>query len=54
MFDDFFGQDDFLIDPDDVDDIPQGENWNTGIHPDIFTSGNNQDIFSTKSAIDNS
>ncbi len=48
-FDDFFGQDEFLIDPEDAQNLPEGaENWDTGIAPDIFKSGENQDIFNTK------
>lgn len=49
VFDDFFGQDEFLIDPEDAQNLPEGaENWDTGIAPDIFKSGENQDIFNTK------
>jgi len=46
-FDDFFQQDEFLIDPEDVV-ATTGENWDTGIQRDIFASGDIQDIFSTK------
>ncbi len=47
MFDDLFTADEFLIDPEDVQ-APTGENWDTGIVPDIFASGDSQDIFNTK------
>ncbi len=48
-FDEFFGQDEFMIDPEDVKDLPaNAENWDTGNTPDIFKSGENPDIFSTK------
>jgi len=46
-FDDFFGDDDFLIDPEDIEQSSE-EAWNTGSQSDIFASGENQDIFSTK------
>jgi len=51
-FEDFFGQDDFLIDPEDLESATDvtagGESWDTGSIPDIFASGECQDIFSTK------
>jgi hypothetical protein len=47
-FDEFFDFDDFAIDPDDLDSVSQDESWDTGIEPDIFATGENQDIFSTK------
>lgn len=47
QFDDFFDQDDFLIDPEDLENTSD-ENWDTGVKPDIFVSGGEQDIFSTK------
>jgi hypothetical protein len=48
-FDDFFGDDDFMIDPEDLEvERTDNESWNTGIEPDVFASGNNPDIFSTK------
>mgnify|MGYP003565084696 CR=1 FL=1 len=46
-FDDFFNEGDFVIDPDDFYPRETGENWDTGIDPDIFTSGEQQDIFFT-------
>jgi len=46
-FDDFFGQEDFLIDPDEKE-LKTTENWDTGIDSDIFVTGSNPDIFSTK------
>lgn len=46
-FDDFFDQTEFLIDPDEHE-IVQRENWDTGINPDIFSSGETPDIFTTK------
>ena len=46
-FDDFFQQDEFLIDPEDLE-TPSGENWDTGIQPDIFATGESPDIFTTK------
>ena len=49
-FDDFFQQDEFLIDPEDIQDLPATtENWDTGNVPDIFASGDSPDIFTTKS-----
>lgn len=50
-FDDFFDDGDFMIDPEENGNIPDNtrENWDTGISPDIFASGERQDIFSTKS-----
>ena len=48
VMDDFFDQDDFLIDPEDIEENTSGETWDTGISPDIFASGESQDIFSTK------
>jgi hypothetical protein len=50
-FDDFFDEGDFVIDPDDLHSRETGENWDTGIAPDIFASGEQQDIFSTKNAL---
>jgi hypothetical protein len=49
-FDDFFGQEEFMIDPDDLDDLPANtsENWDTGLSPDIFSSGESPDIFTTR------
>jgi len=47
QFDDFFDQEDFLIDPEDLEN-KSDEAWDTGINPDIFTSGVEQDIFTTK------
>ncbi len=47
-FDEIFGPDDFVIDPEDVRDVVQNENWDTGNEPDIFKSGERPDIFSTK------
>jgi len=49
-FEDFFDQEDFLIDPEDVNS-GTGETWDTGSSPDIFTSGQAPDIFTTKDAI---
>lgn len=48
-FDDFFQSDEFLIDPEDLE-TPSGENWDTGIQPDIFATGELPDIFTTKDA----
>jgi hypothetical protein len=45
-FEDFFDQEDFLIDPDELEN-KDGETWDTGIEPDIFSSGVEQDIFTT-------
>jgi len=50
-FDDFFSDDDFIIDPQDVTgDLPErsGEGWDTGMDSDIFATGEMPDIFSTK------
>jgi hypothetical protein len=49
-FDDFFQQDEFMIDPEDLE-TPQGESWDTGIQQDIFASGEKQDIFNTRDAM---
>lgn len=49
-FDDFFNQEDFLIDPDDMENT-SGETFDTGIVPDIFASGQSPDIFTTKDAV---
>ena len=46
-YEDFFGQEDFLIDPEDLETENTTEPFDTGIVPDIFASGDNQDIFST-------
>lgn len=51
MFDDFFQQDEFLIDPEDIKPSEDVENWDTGNTPDIFASGQEPDIFSTKNVI---
>jgi hypothetical protein len=49
MFNDFFDQDEFLIDPTDEDTATTTMgSWDTGIQPDIFSSGEKPDIFSTK------
>ena len=48
VLDDFFAQDEFLIDPDDLELDSTDENWDTGIKSDIFATGSNPDIFSTK------
>jgi len=47
-FDDFFDEGDFIIDPDDYHPRDTNESWDTGNSPDIFASGDDQDIFSTK------
>jgi hypothetical protein len=47
-FDDLFGTDDFLIDPEEVQEVIATEGWDTGNEPDIFGTGQRQDIFSTK------
>ena len=46
---DFFGEEEFLIDPEDLE-VKGNENWDTGINPDIFSTGETPDIFSTKDA----
>ena len=47
-FDDgLFDLDDFLIDPEDVSG-DNAETWDTGIESDIFASGSEPDIFTTK------
>lgn len=48
MFDDLFTEEDFVLDPEDLETNPTGEKWDTGIVPDIFASGEEPDIFSTK------
>lgn len=40
--------DDFLIDPEDVNEITVSEAWDTGNSADIFASGEQPDIFNTK------
>lgn len=48
MFEDLFTDDDFLIEPELDDEVENGnEPWDTGIQPDIFASGAEQDIFTT-------
>ena len=49
-FDDFFdlAEEDFIIDPDDYHSRDDNESWDTGIEPDIFSTGQAQDIFTTK------
>lgn len=47
-FDDLFGPDDFVLDPEDEREIVTTENWDTGNEVDIFKSGEMPDIFSTK------
>jgi len=48
-WDDLFGDDDFLVvDENDLAvQSTEGDAWDTGCDPDIFASGQNQDIFST-------
>ena len=46
MFEDLLTDDDFLIDPE-IEEVSD-ENWDTGITPDIFTSGQEPDIFTTR------
>jgi hypothetical protein len=49
MFDDLFGPDDFMLDPEDVQNQVEGtESWDTGNESDIFASGESPDIFTTK------
>lgn len=49
MFDDFFSQDDFLIDQEDMElEVSESDSWDTGISPDIFATGESQDIFNTR------
>jgi hypothetical protein len=47
MFDDFFNDEDFVLDPEDLQNN-SGEEWETGIEPDMFSSGETPDIWSTK------
>jgi hypothetical protein len=50
-YDDLFSQDDFVIDADDVQQVANDDgdvSWDTGNTPDIFASGEQPDIFSTK------
>ena len=51
-FDDFFGENEFLIDPEDLE-VQESENekWDTGIKSDIFATGIEPDIFTTKGCI---
>jgi len=47
--DDFFDIDEFVIDPDELQNSPaNGEVFDTGHDQDLFSSGTPQDIFSTK------
>jgi len=48
MADDFFDIDEFVIDPDEIAPVEEGELWDTGQTQDIFSSGHPQDIFTTK------
>lgn len=50
-FDDLFSEDEFLIDPEDLE-LQTDEKWDTGVSPDIFTSGEKPDIFNTKELIE--
>ena len=47
-FDDFLGSEDFLILEEEDYASPDGESWDTGVAPDIYSTGQPQDIFSTK------
>ena len=47
-FDDIFDDSDFMIDPDDLYPRESEGDWDTGIEPDVFASGEKQDLFSTK------
>ena len=46
--DDFFDIDEFVIDPDELTNVPESEIFDTGNPQDLFSSGTPQDIFSTK------
>jgi hypothetical protein len=50
-FDDLFSEDEFVIDPDDLE-LQTEEKWDTGISPDIFASGSEPDIFNTKGIVE--
>lgn len=51
-YEDFFDEGDFLIDPEDVNS-GTGEAWDTGVPCDIFATGHEPDIFTTKDAVVN-
>jgi len=46
--DDFFDIDEFVIDPDELTNVPPDEIFDTGQQQDLFSSGVQQDIFTTK------
>lgn len=47
--DDFFDIDEFVIDPEELQNHPErGEVFDTGHDQDLFSSGTPQDIFTTK------
>jgi len=45
---DFFDIDEFVIDPDELTNVPESEIFDTGQQQDLFSSGVQQDIFTTK------
>ncbi len=46
--DDFFDIDEFVIDPEELQNAPGGEVFDTGYDQDLFSSGTPQDIFNAK------
>lgn len=46
-FDDFFSNEDFVLDVDELEAAANEEPWDTGLEPDIFATGETPDIFST-------
>ena len=48
MGDDFFDIDEFVIDPEELNNVAEGEVFDTGQAPDFYSTGVPQDIFSTK------
>jgi hypothetical protein len=46
-FDDFFSNDDFVLDVEELEAAANEEPWDTGVEPDVFATGENPDIFST-------
>lgn len=46
--DDFFDIDEFVIDPEEINQVSEEELFDTGREPDLFSSGTPQDIFNTR------
>lgn len=46
-FDDFFGDDEFLLDVEELEAAAGEEAWDTGQPSDVFATGEKSDIFTT-------